>query len=105
MQPDSLLSLIRKKEQEIAQQLRAARREAEGVIAGACERAAALRDAAESEGRREAEVYYRQEIGKVEQLAARLKAMGQEQARLLLEAGRARVGQAVEAILDFVLSK
>jgi len=105
MQPDSLLSLIRKKEQELAQQVRAARREAEAVIAGARERAAALRDAAESEGRREAEAYYRQEIVKVEQSAARLKTMGEEQGRLLLEAGRSRLGRAVEAILEFVLSR
>jgi hypothetical protein len=97
--------LIRKKEQEIAQQIRAARREAETMTAKAREHAAALKDAAQREGQLEAEAYYRQEIAKAEQLAAHLKAMGQEQARLLLEAGRAGLGRAAQAVIELVLPK
>jgi len=101
----SPLNLIREKEQELARQIHAARREAEATIAQAHQRATAVKDAAERDGLREAEEYYRQEIAKTEQVAARIKSAGQEEARRLHQAGRAGLRRAVEAIIEFVVPK
>ena len=99
----SPLVSIREKEQELAQQIRAARGAAEAAVAQAHQRAAAIKQAAEHDGLREAEAYYRQQIDKTKQVAASMQAAGREEAHRLREAGRAALGRAVQVIIQFVL--
>ncbi|HXH14008.1 MAG TPA: V-type ATPase subunit subunit G family protein [Alphaproteobacteria bacterium] len=100
---NSPLALIRRKEQELTRQIDGARRAAEARIAQARQRATAIKSTAERDGWCEAEAYYRQEIASAEQAAARIKAIGQEEARLLLQDGRLQLNRAVQAIIAFVL--
>lgn len=100
---DSPLALIRHKEREFSQELQAARRAAQAIITQARQRATAIKQEAEGDGRRAAEAYCREELDKTERLAAHIKAAGQEEAQRLLQAGRRRLGRAVQAIIEFVL--
>ncbi len=101
----SPLSLIRKKEQELAQQIQAARREAEAMISQARQRAGSMIEAAERMGLQEAEEHYRQEIAKIERVASRAMTTGKEEAALLLKAGPQKMAGAVKAIIEFILPK
>lgn len=98
----SPLAVIRRQEQHLAQQLQGARHAAAALIAQAQQRAAAIRDAAEHDGRREAEAYYQGEIAGAREAAARLKASGEAEACQLLQNGRRQLSRAVQAIIAFV---
>jgi len=99
----SPLTLIRDKEQELSRRIRAARREAETIVAQAQQRATAIRCEAEHDGLRAAEAYYRQELAQAEHMAAGIEAAGHTQARLLQQAGGCVSGRSVQAIIAFVL--
>jgi len=104
-QDDSPLMVIRRKEQELAHQIGAARRATEALIAQAQQRATAITRTAERDGRRAAEAHYQQEQARAKQEAARIKAAGQHEALLLHQVGRRELDRAVQAIIEFVLSE
>jgi len=95
----SPLAVIREKERKLAQQIRAARLAAEATIAQAHQRATAIKQAAERDGVREAEAYYRQEIDNTRQVAEHMRAA----TCLVQRAGRAALDHAVQVIMEFVL--
>ena len=99
----SPITLIGKKEQELAKQIQAARREAEATISRARQRASSIREENERAGLREAEEYYRREIAAVEQLGSRIGASGREKAGMMREVGPQRLARALQAIMEFVL--
>ncbi len=99
----SPLVAIRDKERALALEIRAAQERADGKVAQARARAESLKQQAEREGVQEAEALYQQGLARAREQAQVVSAEGQAQAAKLQEAGRGRIGKAVDYILQFVL--
>lgn len=97
---NSPLELIHQKERELAQRLREARNTAEQKLAGARSRGAEIRKNAESEGRREGEEFFRQEMMRVEKAAEEIQAAGKSAAERLRRLGSERLDRAIEVVIE-----
>lgn len=99
----SPLVAIRNKERALEQEIRKAAEKAEAQVAQARARADEIKQQAEREGLREAESIYQQGLAHAREQALVISQEGEAQAAKLGEAGRGRIGKAVDHILEFVL--
>ena len=99
------LIAIRDQERALEKEIHAAQERADARIAQARTRADAIKTQAESDGVREAEALYRDGLARAREQAAEINARGETDATALRQAGRARIQQAVEYIVRFVLPK
>ncbi len=101
----SPLAVIRDKERALAQEIRAAEEHANATLAAARARADTLKQQAETEGMREADALYQNGLTHAKEQAAAISAEGEAHARALHTSGLARIGQAVDHIVQFVLPR
>ncbi len=101
----SPLAAIRDKERALETGIREAEVRATKITADARTRAEAIRQQAESEGAKEADRLYQEGLTKAQQQANQTSAEGEAHAKRLHETGRARIGQAVDRILQFVVPR
>ncbi len=99
----SPLTIIRNKERALAQEITAAQERANALIAQARARADAIKTQAEQDGMRDAEVLYQDGLARARRELSEIDARGKADAIALGEAGRARIQEAVEYIIRFVL--
>ncbi len=97
------LAVIRDKERALAQEIHAAQERANALIAQARARADAIKTQAEQDGMREVEVLYQDGLARARRELSEIEARGESDATALGEAGRARIQEAVEYIIRFVL--
>jgi vacuolar-type H+-ATPase subunit H len=97
------LIAIRDKERALAQAISAAHARADARVAEARARADAIQSQAERDGMREAEALYQDGIERARAEAGEIQARGEADAAALRAAGRARLEEAVEYIIRFVL--
>ena len=97
------LIAIRDKERALAQEIRAAQERADARVAQARAHADAIKTQAERDGMREAEALYQDGLLRTRAEVSEIKARGEADAAALRETGRARIHEAVEYIVRFVL--
>ncbi len=102
-QSSSPLAAIRDKERALAQEIQTAQEKAAARVAEARTRADSIRQQAEREGMQEAETLYQQGLERARAQAQVVSQDGEAQADKLRQAGLARIGKAVDHILQFVL--
>lgn len=99
----SPLAVIRDKERALGLEIRAAEEHANATLAAARARADTLKQQAEAEGMREADALYQRGLAHAQEQAAAISAEGETRAKTLQTSGLARIGQAVDYIVQFVL--
>ncbi len=99
------LIAIRDKERALAQEIRAAHECADARIAEARVRADAIKSQAERDGMCEAEALYQDGLGRARAEASEIEARGEGDAAALHEVGRARLQEAMQYIIRFVLPR
>ncbi len=101
----SPLAVIREKERALEKEIRTAQERADARIAQARARADAIKAQAERDGVSEAEKLYQEGIARARTQAGAIEEHGEADAVALRDAGRAKIQQAVEYIVQFVLPK
>ena len=99
------LIAIRDKERALAQEIRAAQERADARVAEARVRADAIKSQAERDGMCEAEALYQDGLGRARTEASKIEARGEADAAALRQAGRARLQDAMQYIIRFVLPR
>ncbi len=99
------LAAIRDQERALAQEIVAAQERANTRIAEARASAAALQAQAERDGVREAETLYHDGMARARSEADALRATGEADAARLRQAGEARLSEAADYIIRFVLPR
>jgi V/A-type H+/Na+-transporting ATPase subunit G/H len=100
----SVLQQIRKKEVELSVRTDQARRDAEQIVADAKREAADILKNAEADGRRTAEEYHKEKLTSVLKEVDSLHASGEEEVRTVRLKGEQNLSQAVDKILNVVIS-
>jgi vacuolar-type H+-ATPase subunit H len=103
-QKNSALREIQRKERELARRLGETEDAADRELARAAELAAEIEKKARGDGKREADDFFRREMGRVEKTASQIQTDGRRVATRLREAGAERLDRAVEIVIETVLS-
>jgi vacuolar-type H+-ATPase subunit H len=96
------LEVIRRKERELAEQLKDAESRAKEKLAAARVRAAEIRQEAESEGHREAEEFIHDEMTRAQQAAAVINDASTREVEQLNRRGAQQLDRAVQTVIDFI---
>lgn len=99
----SVLQQIRKKEVELSVKSDQARRDAEQILAEAKQEAAAMLSAAETEGRTAADESYKIGLASIMDEVARLKRLGEEEAKSARLQGERNLPRAIDQIVKVVI--
>ncbi len=101
----SPLTAIRDKERALQQAIHNAQERADKQVAEARDRADAIKEQAERDGLRDAETLYQDGLARARAEAETLRKKGEAEATAAGAAGRARIAQAVDYIVRFVLPR
>lgn len=99
------LAAIRDKERILLQQIRDAEERAKRTVAEANVQAEAIKQQAEREGLRDAETLYQEGVARAKEEADALSRKGEMEALKLNQEGLARVEEATNYIVEFILPR
>ena len=99
----SPLAAIRDRERALAREIQAAEERATATVADARARADGIKEQAEREGLRDAETLYQEGLARAQEQAAAISRQGEADAGRQRESGLARIEQAANYIVTFVL--
>lgn len=102
---DKPLETIRSKERQLALRLKDAEERAKEKLAAAQARAAAIRQAAETTGQREAEQFFLDEMTRAAEATALVAKEAGREAEQLTQRGERCLERAVQIAIDFILPK